>query len=240
MGKYNFVDIEPYFSGKLANLKKILHSGNRFEAAILALCYIDALGNLFMEGSGTKERYLKLLSSHGVVDNFRWDKVNLAEFKKVETEDKLKSKMCLSCYEKVEQYVNQNIGQYDYSSSSQCIKKDKYLSEVKNDIAEFKDKACQGNTISEALLKCLHDSTYGGILYSKYRCEGVHKGKFDELWDSLTRHFGEPFYVSIEDSLPDFSVPPEFIIKTFEQCLVGLKEKSYAEEHVNRGTQYLS
>lgn len=233
MKKYNFVDIEPYFLGKLTNLKKILDFGYREEAAILALCYIDALGNLFMEGSGTKERYFKLLFSHGIVNNFRWDKVNLAEFKKVEAEDKLKSKICSVCYGKIQQYFDQNICQYEYSNSSRCIQKDKYLSDVINDISTLKDNACQCNIISEALLRCLHDATYGGILYSKYRCEGVHKGKFDGLWDSLTRHFDdEPFYMSIEDSWPDFSVPPEFIIKTFEQCLVSLKEKSCIEEHV--------
>lgn len=225
MRKYNFSDIEPYFLEKLANLKKLLDSGNRFETTILALCYIDALGNLLMKGAGTKQRFLNLIFSYGIVDNFRWDKLNLAEFKKVEIEDKLKSKICSICYEKIKQYVDQNICQYDYSISSRCIIKDKYLSEAINDILAFnKYKTCRCNIISEVLLKCLYDSTYGGILYNKYRCEGVHKGKFDELWDSLSSHFDGPFYMDIQDSLPDFSIPPEFIIRTFEQCLVSLKE----------------
>lgn len=226
MKEYKFADIESYFLEKLANLKKALDSGYRFEAAILALCYLDALGNLFMKGTGTKEKFLELIFSYGIVDTFRWDKVNLAEFKKVEAEDKLKSKMCPICYGRVEQYVDQNICQYEYSNSSECIKKDKCLREVIEGIlALSKDKTCKCNIISDALLRCLNDSTYGGILYNKYRCEGVHKGKFDELWDSLSSRFDGPFYMSIEDSLPDFSIPPEFIIKSFEQCLASLKEK---------------
>ncbi len=224
MKKYNFIVIEPYFSEKLRNLKKILNSGNRFEAAILALCYIDALGNLFMKSDRTKGKFLELLFLFGIVDDFRWDKVNLAEFKKVETENKLKLKICPVCYGKVAQYVDQNFCQYDYSNSSKCIEKDKYLSEVIKDILIFGEyKVCKCNIISETLLRCLCDSTYGGILYSKYRCEGVHKGKFDELWDSLSSRFDKPFYMDIDDSLPDFSIPPEFIIKSFEQCLVSLK-----------------
>ncbi|GEM_PF-6877853 len=226
MRKYKFNDIEPYFLGKLNNLKKILDSGNRFEAAILALCYIDALGNLFIDGTRTKDKFLQLIFSYGIVDNFRWDKVNLAEFKKIEAENELKSKICLSCYERIEQYVNQNICQYEYSVSSHCVEKDKCLQEVINDIlASSKSKVCKCNIISKILLRSLNNSTYGGILYNKYRCEGVHKGKFDELWDSLSSRFDGPFYMSIEDSLPDFSIPPEFLIKTFEQCLVGLKKK---------------
>lgn len=226
MKKYKFVDVEHYFLEKLTNLKQILNSGHRFEASILALCYIDTLSNLFMKGIGTKQRFLNLIFSYGIVDNFRWDKVNLAEFKKVEIEDKLKSKICPICYEKVREYVDKNLCQYDYSISSKCIQKDKYLSEVMKDILFFnKDKICKCNIISEALLRCLHDSTYGGILYSKYRCEGVHKAKFDELWDSLPGHFDEPFYMDIQDSLPDFSIPPEFIIKSFEQCLASLKKE---------------
>lgn len=235
MGKYKFIEIEQYFLEKLDNLKKILSSGNRFEAAILALCYIDALGSLFVRGNGTKERFLGLLFSHSIVDNFRWDKVNLAEFKKVASEEKLKLKMCPICYEKVEQYVNQSICQYDYSISSRCIEKDKYLSEAINDILTFsKDKFCKCNIISKTLLKCLYDSTYGGILYSKYRCEGVHKGKFDELWDSLSSHFDKPFYMDIQDELPDFSIPPEFIIKNFEQCLISLKKGEKSEGSISK------
>ena len=225
MRKYKFTDIEPYFLGKLTNLRKLLDSGYRFEAAILSLCYIDALSGLFMEGVGTKQKFMNLIFLHGVVDNLRWDKVNLAEFKKIDTEEDLKSKECPTCYEKVKQYIEKNICQYEYSSSTQCREKDKSLPDVIKDIRVFSDgNLCKCNIISKALLKCLKDSTYGGILYNKYRCEGVHRGKFDELWDSLSHHFDGPFYVSIEDSLPDFSIPPEFIIKTFEQCMVGLKK----------------
>lgn len=224
MSKYKFADVEPYFLKKLDNLKKLLNSGNRFEVAILALCYIDALGNLFMKGKGTKQRFFTLILSYGTLDDFRWDKVNLAEFKKIETEENLESKECPNCYKKVKQYVEENICQYEYSESAKCIEKDKYLPEVIINIRVFsKGKACSCDIISKALSKCLRDSTYGGILYNKYRCEGVHKGKFDELWDSLSHHFDKPFYMSIQDSLPDFSIPPEFILKTFEQCLVGLK-----------------
>ncbi|MDP2653706.1 MAG: hypothetical protein Q8Q08_06705 [Candidatus Omnitrophota bacterium] len=227
MRKYKFTDVEPYFLEKLKSLRKLLDSGNRFETAILALCYIDALGNLFMKGTGTKQKFLALIFSYGEVDDFRWDKVNLAEFKKVETGENLRQKMCATCYEKVQRYIDQNFCQYDYSGSSECIKKDKCLPEVIVDILKFgNDKACNCNIISEALLKCLYDSTYGGILYSKYRCEGVHKGKFDELWDSLSSRFDGPFYMDIQDSLPDFSIPPEFILKVFEKCLVGLKENN--------------
>jgi len=224
MSKYRFADVEPYFLKKLNNLKELLDSGNKFEVAILALCYMDALGNLFMKGQGTKQRFIELIFSYGMVDNFRWDKVNLAEFNKIEVEYNLKSKKCSVCYEKVKQYVAQNICQYEYSSSSKCVEKDKYLPELIEDILIFsKDKNCRCNVISEGLLKCLQDSTYAGILYNKYRCEGVHKGKFDELWDSLSAHFDGPFYMDIQDSLPDFSIPQEFILKTFEQCLVSLK-----------------
>ena len=224
MKKYKFDEIEPYFLKKIVNVRKLLDSGYRFEAAILSLCYIDALSGLFMKGAGTKQRFVNSIFLHGVVDNFRWDKVNLAEFKKIDTEEDLKSKECPICYEKVKQYIEKNICQYEYSSSTQCIEKDKYLPEVIKDIRVFSNgKLCKCNIISKALSKCLNDSTYGGILYNKYRCEGVHKGKFDELWDSLSHHFDRPFYVSIEDSLPDFSIPSEFILKTLEQCLVGLK-----------------
>ena len=225
MKKYKFEEVEQYFLKRLNNLEKILNSGNRLEAAILALCYIDALGSLFGRGSGTKERFLGLLFSHSIVDNFRWDKVNLAEFKKIASENKLGSKMCPICYKKVEQYVSQATCQYNYSISSRCIDKDKYLSEVIDDMVILsKNKVCKCNTIPKILLRCLNDSTYGGILYNKYRCEGVHKGKFDELWDSLSSHFDKPFYMDIQDELPDFSIPPEFIIKNFEQCLVNLKK----------------
>jgi len=230
MRKYKFIEVEQYFLEKLDNLKKILNSGNRFEAAMLALCYIDALGGLFGRGSGTKKRFLGLLFSHSIVNNFRWDKVNLAEFKKVAGENKLRLKMCPICYDKVEQYIDQVTCEYDYSISSRCIDKDKYLSEVTNDILIFgKDKSCKCNIISKKLSRCLFDSTYGGILYSKYRCEGVHKGKFDELWDSLSSRFVKPFYMDIQDELPDFSIPPEFIIKNFEQCLSSLKKSETGE-----------
>lgn len=94
MEKYKFTDIGPYFLEKFTNLKEILDSGNRFEATIIALCYIDALSNLFMKGIGTKERFLNLIFSYGIVNNFRQDKVNLAEFKKVEGKYKLESKIC--------------------------------------------------------------------------------------------------------------------------------------------------
>ena len=54
----------------------------------------------------------------------------------------------------------------------------------------------------------------------------MHEGKFDELWDGVSsRRLGQlPFYMDIQDDLPDFSIPPEFIIKTLEQCLVNLKK----------------
>lgn len=137
------------------------------------------------------------------------------------------------CYGLIEQYVDQKICQYDYSISAKCVEKDKYLSEVKSDIAGFNtNKTCKCNIISKDLSKCLRESTYGGILYNKYRCEGVHKGKFDGLWDSLSSHFSEPFYMDIQNSLPDFSIPPEFIIRTFEQCMASLK-KIYRKGIVN-------
>jgi len=225
MGKYKFVDVEPYFIEKLSSLKKLLKTGIRFEAALLALCYIDALGKLFMKGPGTKSRFLSLIFSYGIINNFRWDKVNLAEFKKIDTKYSLKSKVCSICYNVIQQYIDQNICQYDYSISSKCIEKDKHLSGVLDDISNFNmAKKCKCKIISETLLRCLYDSTYGGILYNKYRCEGVHEGKFDELWDSLSSRFDNPFYMDIQDSLPDFSIPPEFIIKTFEQCLSNLRK----------------
>lgn len=227
MKKYKFTDIEPYFLKKLESLTELLSSGYRFEANLLALCYMDALSNLFMKRDGVKQKqqFLNLLFSYGSINNFRWDKVNIAEFKKVQTKNKLKSKICPVCYEKATQYFDQNICLNDYSNSSECIKKDKHLAEVINDVLGFsKDKTCKCNILSCELLKCLYDSTYGGILYNKYRCEGVHEGKFDQLWDSLSKHFDEPFYMDIQDSLPDFSIPPEFTIKTFEQCLRNLKE----------------
>ena len=222
MKEYKFSEVEPYFKKRLDNLRKILNSGYRLESAILALCYIDALGNLFMKVNRTKKKFLELIFSYGRVNNFRWDKVNLAESKKIMAVDKLNPRICISCYEIVEQYANQNTRQYDYCCSRQCIEKDKDLTEVINEISGLsKNKICE---CSEALLKYLNDSTYGGILYNKYRCEGVHRGKFDELWDSLSGHFDEPFYMSVEDSSPDFSIPPEFIIQTFAECLVNLKE----------------
>lgn len=224
MKKYKFDEIEPYFLEKIINIKRLLGSGYRFEASILSLCYIDALGSLFMKGDRTKQRFMNLIFLHGVVDNFRWDKVNLAEFLKIDTEEGLRSRECPTCYGKVKQYVETNICQYEYSSSAQCIEKDKCLPELIKDIQVFSNgKTCKCNIISKALSKCLNDSTYRGILYNKYRCEGVHKGKFDELWDSLSHHFDIPFYMSIEDPLPDFSIPPEFILKTLEQCLSSLK-----------------
>ena len=109
------------------------------------------------------------------------------------------------------------------------MEKDKYLSEVISDIVVFNsDKACGCNIISQGLLKYLDDSTYGGILYSKYRCKSVHEGKFDELWDGISgRRLDQiPFYMDIQDDLPDFSIPPEFIIETFRQCLIGLRRKN--------------
>lgn len=232
MTNHKFSDVEPYFLEKVDKLKKLLNSGYRFEATILALCYIDALGNLFMKGTGTKRKFINLILKYGVVDNFKWDKVNLAEFKKVEGKEKLKSKICSICYGRITQYIDQNICQYEYSDSNLCIKKDKCISGVINDLSIFgRDKSCKCNIISKVLLKCLYDSTYVAILYNKYRCEGVHKGKFDEWWDSLSGHFDGPFYMSIEDSLPDFSISPEFIIRTLEQCLVGLKSLSLTGPH---------
>ena len=61
MGKYWFVDLEPYFQKKLDNINKLLNSDYRFEATILALCFIDALGGLFMKGNGTKQKFLNLI-----------------------------------------------------------------------------------------------------------------------------------------------------------------------------------
>lgn len=224
MKKYKFSDIEEYFFKKLANLKEILDSGKEFEAALLALCYIDALGNLFMKGNTTKNRFLNLLFSYGTVNSFKWDKVNLAEFKKVEDSNSLKSNICPSCYERIKLYVEQSVCQYDYPNSNECLKKDKVLSEVINDIIAFgKEKSCECNIISEMLLRYLYDSTYGGILYRKYRCESVHEAKFSELWGSIGNFHDEPFYMSIMGDLPDFSITPKFIVKTFEQCLTSLK-----------------
>lgn len=224
MEKYKFSDVEEYFLEKLANLRDILDSGREFEAALLALCYIDALANLFMEGNTTKNRFLNLLFSYGTVNAFRWDKVNLAEFKKVERGNDLKSNICPHCYGIIKLYVDQSICQYDYSNSRKCLEKDKTLSETINDIIAFgKEKACKCNIISEMLLRSLYDSTYGGILYRKYRCESVHKAKFSELWGAIGSYHPEPFYMSIIDDLPDFSIAPKFIITTLEQCLTNLK-----------------
>lgn len=224
MGKYKFSEVEEYFLEKLANLKGVLDFGKEFEAALLALCYIDALGNLFMEGNTTKNRFLNLLFSYGTVNTFRWDKVNMAEFKKVEKNNNLKSNICPLCYEIVKLYVNQSICQYDYSNSNKCLEKDKILPEVINDvIVSGKEKACKCNIISEMLLRSLYDSTYGGILYRKYRCESVHEAKFSELWGAIGSYHHEPFYMSIMDDFPDFSITPKFIVKTFEQCLANLK-----------------
>lgn len=227
MGKYKFSEIEDYFLKKLVNLKEILDSDKDFEAALIALCYIDALGNLFAEGNTTKSRFLNLLFLHGTVDAFRWDKVNLAEFKKAEKNNKLKLRICPSCYEVITLYIDQNICQYDYSGSTECMKKDRILSEVINDItAVGKKKTCKCNIISKALLRCLYDSTYGGTLYREYRCESVHKAKFDMLWSSLEDHFSEPYYVDVQDEWPDFSIPARFVVRTFEQCLTNLKNNS--------------
>lgn len=224
MAKYKFSEIEKYFLEKLANLNYILGSGKGFEAALLALCYMDALGNLFVEGNTTKSRFLNLIFSYGTVAAFRWDKVNLAEFQKVERNNSLKTSICRCCYEIIILYIEQNICQYDYSGSAGCLKKDKILPEVINDIiAVGKQKTCKCNIISEALLRCLYDSTYGGTLYREYRCESVHKAKFNMLWTSLEDHFSEPYYVGIDGELPDFSIPPKFVVKTFEQCLTNLK-----------------
>ena len=58
----------------------------------------------------------------------------------------------------MKQYIEKNICQYEYSSSAQCIEKDKYLPEVIKDIQFFsKDKSCKCNIISKVLLKCLKE-----------------------------------------------------------------------------------
>jgi hypothetical protein len=67
MRKYKFNDIEEYFSKKLENLKEVLASDKEFEAALLALCYIDALGSLFADGNTAKERFLNTLFLYGKV-----------------------------------------------------------------------------------------------------------------------------------------------------------------------------
>ncbi|NQS88686.1 hypothetical protein HQ584_02705 [Patescibacteria group bacterium] len=226
MAKYKFSDVEEYFLKKRDVLKELLATGKKFEAALLALCYIDALGNLFLEGNTGKNRFLNLLFSYGTVDTFRWDKVNLAEFKKVEKNVSLACNICPTCYEKVKLYVEQRICEYDYSYSSKCLEKDKNLSEVIRDIIEIsREKVCKCNVISEPLLRCLYDATYGGILYKKYRCESVHEAKFSELWSSIGEHFEEPFYMDIDGELPHFSITPEFIIETLDQCLINLQRK---------------
>lgn len=71
MKKYKFDEVEPYFLEKIANVRKLLDSGYRFEAAILSLCYIDALSSLFMEGDGTKQRFMNLIFLHGMPNSSR-------------------------------------------------------------------------------------------------------------------------------------------------------------------------
>lgn len=224
MRKYKFSDVENYFSNKVDNLKKLLNSGYRYECSILALCYIDALGNLFREEGGSRKRFINLIFSCNKPESSVWDKVNLAELKKIMQERQhdieVKEKYCDDCYGKVVHYIEQKISEYDYSNSRKCIEKDRRLCEEKKDLEIFEKKFCG---CGKWLFTDLENSTYAGILYKRYRCEGVHEARLEQLWDSLSMHFEGPFYMSIVNSLPDFSFPPEFIINTLEHCLISLK-----------------
>ncbi|MFC1621696.1 hypothetical protein ACFL2G_05295 [Candidatus Omnitrophota bacterium] len=225
--RYKFDEVEVYFKERFNNIEEIMHSGKDFEAALVALCYIDALASLFQEGTTMKSRFINLLFSHGTIDGFRWDKINIAEFRKMEARSNLKSNICKTCYEKIKLYFDQRICDYEYCSPAKCLEKDKLFSQEIDDIIKFSnEKDCRCNVISEPLLRCLDDSTYAGILYREYRCEAVHKGKFNMSWSSLEKHFEKPHYVDVDNQWPDFSIPPKFIIQTLEKCLLGLKNNN--------------
>ena len=202
-------------------------SGIRIEGVIICACCIDALGFYKYGGRSKRERFTKVIRHYSELAT-EYQKVSVARLKRElqQRQNSLNHKSVQVDYKPLIEFLEQdlNVRSENYLNLS-------YNPDMSYQELEKKIKCKFGIDYFLKLKDEIKKYRYLDILWRDYRCMPVHALRIKHKALNIAQKT-EPYYCNLsklqEGKLSQetrFGIPPEFILRTIENCLNNCKKE---------------